>query len=201
MQRFAIIAALVWAVACVSGPCVRTADANEHGPRIFAAAPSSAISPAGTGQVDWLVVAQFSTDQPPKNHAATTTADTTYQYDARGRRDPFESLVKEKLRDGDLVPVGIIDPDRVRGPLERFDLSALKLVGILHGRLGRRGLIRAPDNKGYFVTIGMYMGQNAGQITAIEPDRLVIEEKFKDPEGNIVGKTLTLPLRRKKENG
>ena len=198
MQRFAIIAALVWAVASVSGPWVRVANANEQRPRIFAVALSSTTSQAGTGQVDWLVVAQ--TDQPSQNQAAITTPDTTYQYDAKDRRDPFESLVKEQPQKKGLVPLGILD-DRKRGPLERFDLSALKLVGILHGRLGRRGLIRAPDNKGYFVTIGMYMGQNSGQITAIEPDRLVIEEKFKDPEGNIVGKTLTLPLRRKKENG
>ena len=45
----------------------------------------------------------------------------------------------------------------------------------------------------------MYVGQNGGQIVAIEPDRVVIEEKYKDAEGNIVGKTLTLPLRRKKK--
>ena len=200
MQRFAIIVALVCALANVSGTCVRAANANEHGPRLSAAAPSSVAPQVGAGQAAWLTVAQLPTGQQPENRVAATTPDATYRYNAQGRRDPFESLVKDQSGLQELERVRI-DPDRPRGPLERFDLSALKLVGILQGQLGRRGLIRAPDQKGYFVTIGMYMGQNAGQITAIEPDHLVIEEKFKDTEGNIVGKTLTLPLRRKKENG
>jgi type IV pilus assembly protein PilP len=83
--------------------------------------------------------------------------------------------------------------------LERFDISALKLVGILWGQLGRRALIRAPDNKGYFVTVGTYMGENGGQVIGINDDRLMIEEKYKGTEGNIVGKTLNLPLRREEK--
>ncbi len=200
MQRFAIIAALICAVASISGIYIRAANANEHGSRMFAAAPSSVAPQVGAGQASWVVVAQLATVQEPDNRVATTPPDATYRYNPQGRRDPFDSLVKDSSHQAELERVRI-DPERLRGPLERFDLSALKLVGILQGQLGRRGLIRAPDKKGYFVTIGMYMGQNAGQITAIEPDRLVIEEKFKDAEGNIVGKTLTLPLRRKKDNG
>jgi type IV pilus assembly protein PilP len=83
--------------------------------------------------------------------------------------------------------------------LERFDISALKLVGILWGQLGRRALIRAPDNKGYFVTVGTYMGENGGQVSGINDDHSMIEEQYKDTEGNIVGKTLNLPLRRKEK--
>jgi Tfp pilus assembly protein PilP len=176
------------------------ANINEYGPQLIAAPPHSMLPLVGSGHTAWVVVAQLPTDQPADNPVVATLPDATYRYNPQGRRDPFESLVKDRSQIPDLERVRI-DPERPRGPLERFDLSALKLVGILQGQLGRRGLIRAPDDKGYFVTIGMYMGQNGGQITAIEPDRLVIEEKFKDTEGNIVGKTLTLPLRRKKENG
>jgi type IV pilus assembly protein PilP len=124
------------------------------------------------------------------------TSPETYRYRSDGRRDPFESLVKEKPPEGPLTPLSG-DPTRPRGPLERFDISALKLVGILWGELGRRALIRAPDNKGYFVTVGTYMGGKGGQVIGINDDRLMIEEKYKDTEGNIVGKTLDLPLRRK----
>ncbi len=119
----------------------------------------------------------------------------TYRYEAKGRRDPFESLVQEKPPVVDAGP--LIDPNRPRGPLERFDISTLQLRGIIWGELGRRAIIRAPDGKGYFVTVGMYMGQNGGQIVAIEDDRLVIKEKHRDLEGRIIEKTLTLPLRRK----
>ncbi len=129
--------------------------------------------------------------------APSGAAKPMYAYQADGRRDPFESLVKEKPKIKILTPQ--LEADRPRGPLERFDISALKLVGIVWGELGRRGLIRAPDNKGYFVTVGTYMGENGGQVVDVAPDRLIIEEKYKDTEGNTVGKTLDLPLRRKEK--
>jgi type IV pilus assembly protein PilP len=132
------------------------------------------------------------------NVQTEATALGNWRYRADGRRDPFESLVKEKPPVAELSRL-IAEPDRPRGPLERYDISALKLVGILWGQLGRRALIRAPDNKGYFVTVGMYMGENGGQVIDIHDDRLMIEEKYKDTEGNIVGKTLDLPLRRKEK--
>ena len=128
---------------------------------------------------------------------AVAGSELAFQYRPEGRRDPFETLVKEKPKINILKPQ--IDVGRPRGPLEQFDLSALKLVGIVWGELGARGVIRAPDNKGYFATVGTYMGENGGQVVDVAPDRLVIEEKYQDTEGNIVGKTLDLPLRRKEK--
>jgi Tfp pilus assembly protein PilP len=119
----------------------------------------------------------------------------SYRYETQGRRDPFETLVKEKPPVVEAGPV--IDPQRPRGPLERFDLSALKLMGIVWGERGRRAVVRAPDGKGYFITVGMYMGQNGGKVIAIEEDHLVVEERHRDQQGDIIGKTLTIQLRRK----
>jgi type IV pilus assembly protein PilP len=136
----------------------------------------------------------------PTYHVMAQNVDDTqepYRYNAEGRRDPFESLVKEKPPVTDVGPV--IEPSRPRGPLERFDLSTLQLMGIIWGGLGRRGIVRAPDGKGYFVTVGMYMGQNGGQVVVIEDDRLIIKEKHRNIEGTIVDKILTLPLRRKEK--
>jgi Tfp pilus assembly protein PilP len=113
------------------------------------------------------------------------------RYKAEGRRDPFESLVKEKSDD-----TVVRDLSRPRGPLERFDLAALHLTGIVWGELGRRAVIRAPDGKGYFVTVGMYMGQNEGKVIEIENHRVVILEKYQDAKGRRIDKTLTIPLRR-----
>lgn len=155
------------------------------------------LAPSGV----WQRVAQADTALLPVTRGVTTETSVSawkdYRYQSDGRRDPFESLVKEKAQAVELVRLQ--DPDRPRGPLERFDISALKLVGILWGELGRRALIRAPDDKGYFVTVGTYMGANGGQVINIHEDRLMIEEKYKDSEGKIVGKSLTLPLRRKEE--
>jgi Tfp pilus assembly protein PilP len=122
--------------------------------------------------------------------------ENSYRYETQGRRDPFETLVKE-LPPAIVEAGPVIDPNRPRGPLERFDLAALKLMGIAWGERGRRAVIRAPDGKGYFVTIGMYMGQNGGKVAAIEEDHLIIEEKHRDQQGNIIGKTITIQLRRR----
>jgi type IV pilus assembly protein PilP len=71
------------------------------------------------------------------------------------------------------------------------------LMGIVWGERGRRAVVRAPDGKGYFITVGMYMGQNGGKVIAIEEDRLIVEERHRDQQGDIIGKTLTIQLRRK----
>lgn len=119
-----------------------------------------------------------------------------YHYDPQGRRDPMEPLVKERPPE-QLVPVD--DPKRPLGPLERYDISALKLVAIMWGDLGRRALVKAPDGKGYFVTVNTYMGKHGGKVIAVEKDKVVIEERYKNLQEQIIPKTLTIPLRRKNE--
>jgi Tfp pilus assembly protein PilP len=117
------------------------------------------------------------------------------RYNAQGRRDPLEPLLKPERPD-ELRPKPR-QPERPLGPLERFDLSALKLVGIVWGELGRKALIKAPDGKSYFANLETYMGKYSGKVIAIENDRLVIEEQYLNSEDKLVPKTLTLPLRRK----
>ena len=93
------------------------------------------------------------------------------------------------------------DEKRPPEPLEQFELSSLQLMGIIWGGLGRRAVIKAPDGKGYFVSVGMYMGQNGGQVVAVENDRLVIKEKHRNMKGNVIDKILTIPIRRKERKG
>lgn len=118
-----------------------------------------------------------------------------YRYEAQGRRDPLEPLVKEALPET-LRPKPRL-PARPYGPLERYDLASLKLVGIVWGELGRKALIKAPDGKSYFATLETYMGKYSGKVITIANDHLVIEEQYLNAEDKIVPKTLTMPLRRK----
>lgn len=133
------------------------------------------------------------TASPPVQKTPELTED--YRYDAQGQRDPLEPLVKA-------VPPETLRPkprasERPLAPLERFDIAALKLVGIVWGDLGRKALIKAPDGKSYFATRDTYMGKYSGKVIAIEDDRLVIEEQYLNAEDKVVPKTLTIPLRRK----
>ena len=151
-----------------------------------------------------LVVGVSGQDKPGAKPARPTTPPAEqqtqapvedYHYDAQGQRDPLEPLVKAVPPDGGPTkPAGHPGPP---GPLERFDISALKLVGIVWGDLGRKALIKAPDGKSYFATLDTYMGKYSGKVIAIENDRLVIEEQYLNAEDKIVPKTLTIPLRRK----
>lgn len=121
-----------------------------------------------------------------------------YTYNVQGRRDPLDPLIKPEKQAGPLVPKPPT-PGRALGPLERFDLSALKLTGIVWGERGRTALIKAPDGKSYFALLATYMGKYSGKVIAIENDHLVIEEEYLNDENKVVPKTLTIPLRRKKE--
>jgi type IV pilus assembly protein PilP len=137
--------------------------------------------------------ARPNTPAPPVPKSQESVED--YRYSGQDRRDPLEPLVKE-------APPDVLRPkprqsERPFGPLERFDLSALKLVGIVWGDLGRKALIKAPDGKSYFATLETYMGKYSGKVITIENDRLVIEEQYLNAEDKLVPKTLTLPLRRK----
>jgi len=137
--------------------------------------------------------ARPNTPAPPVPKSQDPTGD--YRYRTQDRRDPLEPLVKEAPPD--VLRPKPRQPERPLGPLERFDLSALKLVGIVWGELGRKALIKAPDGKSYFATLETYMGKYSGKVITIENDRLVIEEQYLNSEDKLVPKTLTLPLRRK----
>jgi len=154
-----------------------------------------------------ILVVGVSSQQPPTTRRARPTASPPeqktqepvedYHYDAQEQRDPLEPLVKE-------VPPETLRPKppavaRPLGPLERFDISALRLVGIVWGELGRKALIKAPDGKSYFATFDTYMGKYNGKVIAIENDRLVIEEQYLNAEDKVIPKMLTIPLRPKKE--
>jgi len=137
------------------------------------------------------------TAPPPPVEKAQEPAED-YRYNVQGRRDPLEPLLKEvKIADAKPKCAPGSAPGRAPGPLERFDFSALKLVGIVWGELGRKALIKAPDGKSYFATVDTYMGKYCGKVIAVQNDQLVIEELYVDAEGKEVPKTLNIPLRRK----
>lgn len=218
MQWFAAVAVMIGILAggqafgAGSGVTVEVAQAvTKSPPGPSAEAPASPVSkardvaeqvgkkvPLQTPQTVRGETAGAASETPPEQ-TQTVKVEGTYRYDAEGRRDPFESMLKEKLPE--LAPGPVKDAKRPPEPLEHFDLSSLQLMGIVWGGLGRRAVIRAPDGKGYFVTVGMYMGQNGGQVVAVENDRLVIKEKHRNMKGNVIDKILTIPIRRKEQHG
>jgi len=105
-------------------------------------------------------------------------------YNPEGKLDPFAPLIKEK-------PVNLSAKHRkaVRRkpltPLEKLDLSQLKLVAILRAQSGNRALVEEDSGKGYVIKKGTYIGTHSGKVAEILSDRIVVEEEVEDIYGKI----------------
>lgn len=108
--------------------------------------------------------------------------DESWQYDPKGKIDPFAPLFKEG---GD---AGAKKKDRLARPLtplEKIDLSQLKLVAVLRMETGSRAMVEDATGKGYVITIGTRMGTHSGKVVKIQKDRVFIEEETEDFLGRI----------------
>jgi len=117
---------------------------------------------------------------------------TPLMYDATGKIDPFEPLFRDKQVVAKKSDKKI---KRVpRTPLERIDLSQLKLVGIIVASSGNRALIEESTGKGYVIKAGTYIGTNGGKIINIKKETVFVEEKFEDVFGEIQTRKRELKL-------
>jgi len=105
-------------------------------------------------------------------------------YNPEGKLDPFEPLIKEKP-----VALPVKHRKAVRRklltPLEKLDFSQLKLVAIIRAQSGNKALVEEDSGKGYIIKKGTYIGTNAGRVTNILPDRIIVEEEVEDIYGKI----------------
>jgi len=191
---------------------VRTAKTNQAGPktktdrqalvakkikvtpaRDTVIKPAKPKKPAVRPRSDISEIKQPSTDDSgaPSDKLIASTSNVTPKvrstaileaYSALGKIDPFEPLFREKAvsvkkkKDKKRMP---------RTPLERIDLSQLKLVGIILASSGNRALVEESSGKGYVIKKGTYIGVNAGKVVKIKKEKVVVEEEFED----VFGKT------------
>lgn len=119
-----------------------------------------------------------------------TTEDNVYMYNPQGRRDPFAPIIEretKKSKSGE------------RPPLERYNLTELKLSGVVWGGFGYNAMIEGPDGKGYFVRTGALLGPNRGVVKKITQNQIIVEEKFKNYTGETERKEIIIELRKKQE--
>jgi type IV pilus assembly protein PilP len=134
----------------------------------------------------------------PKTAATVTTAPTAtvvavtepYSYVPGGRRDPFTPIV---IKEEKKAVLG------AKTPLERFPINEFKLAGIVWGGLGYHAMLEGPDGKGYFVRQGTIIGPNRGVVKKITQNSMIIEEKFKDPTGELNKHEIVIELRKSQE--
>jgi len=97
-------------------------------------------------------------------------------YNPVGRRDPFRPFMFDLRKR---------EPENVElTPLQRYDLGQLTVVGTLWEMNPPRAMVEDSAGMGFIVTIGTPIGRNGGVVAAIEPRRVIVEEKTVDFYGN-----------------
>ena len=117
-----------------------------------------------------------------------------YTYNPSGRPDPFKPFLQfTSLREvSRSVPLT---------PLQKFEISQLKLVAILSAPEGNIGLVEDATGKGYFIKKGTLIGKNDGKVSKILSDRVIVEEVFLDVLGQKKVNEVSLSLHKVEEGG
>lgn len=135
---------------------------------------------------------------PDQKKTTPTTTNTTkegeqdinssYVYDPTDKRDPFKPFIAMQ------TPLRPTDEEIPLTPLQKYDLSQLKLVAILIGTGEDKAMVEDSEGKGYIVKKGVYVGRNFGKVKAVLKDRVIIAERYKDYTGKVREKEIVLRL-------
>ena len=129
-------------------------------------------------------------EQPkPETTAAKTETDkpqemATASYDPSGRIDPFAPLFRKEPEPAPAA-AKVTEPTRPISPLEKIELSQLKLKAIIRTAGGNKALVEEASGKGYIIKKGTFIGTHRGNVVAIEKDRVVVQEEIEDVLGKI----------------
>ena len=96
-----------------------------------------------------------------------------YSYNPVGKPDPFKSFIQ-------ITPAKEYSRRVPLTPLQKYEISQLKLVAIIITPEGNIALVEDATGKGYFLRKGTEIGKNDGKVKRILKDRVIIEEVYED---------------------
>ncbi|MDJ0782793.1 MAG: pilus assembly protein PilP [Desulfosarcinaceae bacterium] len=121
-----------------------------------------------------------------KDEAAGARADS---YSPKGKPDPFAPLFRDEPEQAAASTPVVARTKRKKRipttPLEKVDLSQLKLVATIRSHNGNAALVEDASGKGFIVKRGTYIGINSGSVVQIVKDRIVVEEEIETLLGEI----------------
>ncbi len=132
------------------------------------------------------------TVSPMADQISPRIEEKKYAYTDAGKRDPFISLIQPEKKKKAVISADL-------PPLQRVDISELRLIGIVWEGSNYVAMVSTPDGRGYAVRKGTIIGLNKGVVVDIASDHIVIEEKAKDYLGEVKTKRTVLELRRREE--
>ncbi len=181
----------------ISMPKELVSETAKPGEQVTEKAPKLARKP-GEEAVGIKAEPLISEKKPgPEVPAEGISRKVAHLYNPSGKLDPFEPIfviearkakARKKVRKKG-VPLT---------PLQKVELSQLKLVGIIISAAGNKALVEDPSGKGYVVTEGMYVGTDFGRVKKILNDRVIVEEEVEDfVSGGMKRQTTELRLQKK----
>jgi type IV pilus assembly protein PilP len=113
--------------------------------------------------------------------------DKEYIYDPTGKRDPFRPFNLKVEKKTDIPPEALT-------PLQRYNLSQLKLTAIIYDSEKGTGIamVEAPDMKGYNIIVGSEIG--GGKVVRITETDVQVEMSYEDFYGNTEKRIETLKI-------
>lgn len=115
-------------------------------------------------------------------------------YSRKGRTSPFEPFLFGPEPDVTLTEQEQLQIRAPQTPLEKMDLSQVRLTGILRAAGKTRALVEEASGKGYVINEGTFIGNKGGLVSKILPDRVIVEEKYLDIYGKIAVREKELKL-------
>ena len=109
---------------------------------------------------------------------------STYTYETRGKRDPFE-------------PYRYIAPVRMKdhGPLMAYELQQLSVVAVVWDTGNPRALVTDPRGDTHLVRKGTAIGKNDGLVIHIGDNMVLVKETYIDFAGEVTTNDVELRIR------
>jgi type IV pilus assembly protein PilP len=156
-------------------------------------APPPTAPKAKTGVAEAKKAQPVQVAQTVEKKAVTKKEELEFSYNPVGKADPFKPFIQlepEKLRKSAFLT-----------PLQKYDISQLKLVAIITIPEGNVALVEDQQGRGYFLRRGIAIGRHEGKVKAILKDRVIIEEAYSDVLGQAKVNEISLFLHRPEEGG
>ncbi len=117
-----------------------------------------------------------------------------YTYNPLGKPDPFKPFIQ-------ITPAKEYSRNVPQTPLQKYEISQLKLVAIIITPEGNIALVEDSAGKGYFLKKGTEIGKNDGKVKKILKNKVIIEEVYEDTFGQKKINEISLFLHRVEEGG
>lgn len=116
--------------------------------------------------------------RPPVKPVPNIAAPRIVAFNMHHFIDPFEPFAMRLPRRGP-------NPYRnvPRGPLQRYALSELKMVGTLRAGPRLWAIVVTPTGSTHRVAVGMYMGKHYGKVVGITASKIHLVETVAGPTG------------------